>query len=233
MEADEFGNPKFSITVEDHPSLDAALLMVSHGEGNGTDTTGILDWLSVNQEIVNNAPFRVLSNESRCDEVKSKVRDLLRHGGYKPTGRGKPASEYLIKAVTAGNLGHINPVVDLINVVSLHSGLPISVVDLDQCDAVDRTLKIAIAPENSNYVFNASGQTIKVDGLLCLFDSQGACANAVKDSQRTKTSDSTSHSLIIIWGTRELPGQTSKAASWLESLAGQVGLEIRNITGGS
>jgi len=26
------------------------------------------------------------------DGVRSAVRDLLRHGGYKPTGRGKPAS---------------------------------------------------------------------------------------------------------------------------------------------
>jgi hypothetical protein len=40
-------------------------------------------------------------------------------------------------------------------------------------------------PERSTYVFNQSGQTIDVAGLLCLFDSDGPCGNAVKDSQRT------------------------------------------------
>src|SRR5262245_38786006 len=57
------------------------------------------------------------------------VRDLLRHGGFKPTGRSKPASEYLLKAVRDGLLTSINLAVDACNVVSLHSGLPISVVD--------------------------------------------------------------------------------------------------------
>ena len=37
----------------------------------------------------------------RVEQVRQDVRDLLRHGGYKPTGRGKPASEYLVRAATA------------------------------------------------------------------------------------------------------------------------------------
>ncbi len=39
---------------------------------------------------------------AREEETRRAVRDLLRHGGYKPTGRGKPASEYLVRA--AGRL---------------------------------------------------------------------------------------------------------------------------------
>src|ERR1700716_1192244 len=65
------------------------------------------------------------------DAVREAVRRLLRHGGFKPTGRSKPASEYLVKAVAEGRLTSINVAVDACNVVSLHSGLPISVVDLD------------------------------------------------------------------------------------------------------
>ncbi len=208
-----------NITVEDHPCLDPALIRIGHGDISASDPDALLQWLSVAEEVTGKSPFRVLVDSSRQDEVKSRVRDLLRHGGYKPTGRGKPASEYLVKAVSANKLGHINPVVDLINVVSLHSGLPISVVDLNRCEPAGGKLRIAIAPENSEYVFNASGQTIKLDGLLCLFDEQGPCANAVKDSQRTKTSADTRESLVVIWGTDELPGQTEKAAQWLESLA--------------
>ena len=33
------------------------------------------------------------------------MRELLRYGGYKPTGRGKPASEYLVRAAGEGHPG--------------------------------------------------------------------------------------------------------------------------------
>src|ERR1700751_4974690 len=69
------------------------------------------------------------------DEVRTVVRDLLRHGGYKPTGRGKPASEYLVRAAAEGKLTPINAAVDVGNAVSLHAGLPISVVDVDRLRA--------------------------------------------------------------------------------------------------
>ena len=64
------------------------------------------------------------------DDIKTQIRDLLRHGGFKPSGRSKPASEYLVSAVQKGRLDTINPAVDCCNVASLHSGLPISVVDI-------------------------------------------------------------------------------------------------------
>src|SRR3954452_19900960 len=76
------------------------------------------------------------------DRVRELVRDLLRKGGFKPTGRSKPASEYLLKASRDGTLGGINLAVDVCNVVSLHSGLPISVVDLARTTA---PLRVAVA----------------------------------------------------------------------------------------
>src|SRR6202045_4891544 len=66
------------------------------------------------------------------DGVREAVRQLLRQAGFKPTGRSKPASEYLIRAVGEGKLASINVAVDVCNAVSLHSGLPLSVVDLDR-----------------------------------------------------------------------------------------------------
>jgi DNA/RNA-binding domain of Phe-tRNA-synthetase-like protein len=140
---------------------------------------------------------------------------MLRHGGYKPTGRGKPSSEYLIRAVTDGALGSINTAVDACNVASLHSGLPISVVDIDRARP---PFRVAIAPPGATYVFNASGQTIDLAGLLCLFDEEGPSANAVKDAQRTKTHGGTVRTLSIVWGSLALPGRAQKAASWYRSL---------------
>jgi DNA/RNA-binding domain of Phe-tRNA-synthetase-like protein len=154
------------------------------------------------------------------DGVREAVRRLLRHGGFKPTGRSKPAAEYLLKAAPEGRLGTINLVVDVCNVVSLHSGLPISVVDLDRARG---PFRVGVAAAGSNYVFNASGQTIDLGGLLCLFDADGPCANAVKDAQRTKTGPETRRTLSLVWGTTELPGRAAQTESWYRSLLEQHG----------
>lgn len=157
---------------------------------------------------------------SSSDEVRAAVRELLRHGGYKPTGRGKPASEYLIRAVGEGALSSINAAVDACNVASLHSGLPISVVDLALATPPFRA---GLGPAGTSYVFNAGGQTIDVSGLLCLFDAAGPCANAVKDSQRTKTTPATTRTLSVVWGTTALPGRAAATAKWYRELLASVG----------
>lgn len=156
-----------------------------------------------------------------CDDaVRAAVRDLLRHGGYKPTGRGKPASEYLLRAVAEGGLGSINAAVDACNAASLHSGLPISVVDLARATA---PFRIAIADAGASYVFNAAGQEIDLSGLLCLHDAAGPTANAVKDAQRTKTGAATVRTLSVVWGTSKLPGRTERTVAWYRELIASVG----------
>ncbi len=155
------------------------------------------------------------ANPDLTDNVRAAVRDLLRHGGFKPTGRSKPASEYLQNAVPEGRLSSINLAVDACNAASLHSGLPISVVDLAR--AIE-PFRVGIAAPGTRYVFNASGQTIDVGGLICLFDGQGPCANAVKDSQRTKTSAETKKTLSIVWGTSALPGRTAACVRFYREL---------------
>lgn len=149
------------------------------------------------------------------DGVREAVRKLLRTGGFKPTGRSKPASEYLLRAAGDGALSSINLAVDACNVVSLHSGLPISVIDLDRARL---PLRVDIALAGASYVFNASGQIMDLTGLLCLFDADGPCANAVKDAQRTKTAADSRRTLSLIWGTIALPGRAEEAAQWYRSL---------------
>lgn len=153
---------------------------------------------------------------SSSDLIRARVRDLLRATGFKPTGRSKPASEYLIRAIAEGVLGSINCAVDACNVVSYHSGLPISVVDLDRLEGTDWLLRTGHLDEE--YVFNASGQVLDVEGLLCLADGAGACASPVKDSQRTKVMDGCRRTLSIVWGTTALPGYTSAVTSWYRQL---------------
>jgi DNA/RNA-binding domain of Phe-tRNA-synthetase-like protein len=195
------------LTVEPHPLLDLRAFVTEFPRRLGDlpsppELRALLD---------EKAPAPLCSD----DAVRETVRALLRHGGFKPTGRSKPASEYLLKAVREGGLASINLAVDACNIVSLHSGLPISVVDMDRARAPCR---VGVAPAGASYVFNASGQTIDLGGLLCLFDADGPCANAVKDAQRTKTGPETRRTLSLIWGAVALPGRAGRAEAWYRSL---------------
>ena len=207
------------LTIGPHPLLDlrAFVSVFSDALGQSESSDALIDLLALD------APAPLESN----DEVRSAVRDLLRHGGFKPTGRSKPASEYLIRAAGEGNLSSINVAVDACNVVSLHSGLPISVVDLDL--SVE-PFHIDIAPQQSSYVFNQSSQTIDIGGLLCLSDATGPCACAVKDSQRTKTSETTRRTLSLIWGTNKLPGRAEQTEAWYHELLESHGATIEPIS---
>ena len=200
------------VEIEPHPRLVAGCFVTEFSKPLGEVESPA--WLVSLLDAAAAAPLA--SN----DEVRGAVRDLLRHGGYKPTGRGKPASEYLMRAAGEGALGSINAAVDVCNVVSLHSGLPISVVDLERAAA---PFSIRIAPEGAKYVFNQAGQEIDLAGLLCLYDAKGPCANAVKDSQRTKTSVTTKRTLSIVWGVKGHEARLEQAVAWYRDLLARIG----------
>jgi DNA/RNA-binding domain of Phe-tRNA-synthetase-like protein len=203
------------IAVHDHPLLDAAAFL--------TTLPAPLGEIAVPSSIRDLFDLSWEGPLTRSEAVKTAVRDLLRHGGFKPAGRSKPASEYLVKAVESGWLSPtqgINAAVDALNAVSLHSGLPISVVDADLARA---PFHIAVAAPGTSYVFNPSGQELKLDGLVALFDAEGPCANSVKDSQRTKTHDGTIRTLTVVWGTNALPGRARAAADWNRQLLEALG----------
>jgi DNA/RNA-binding domain of Phe-tRNA-synthetase-like protein len=206
------------VTFDAHPLLDAAVFV--------TELPQAMESFGTRPELMALLKPDAKAPLAADDTVRGAVRDLLRHGGYKPTGRGKPASEYLVRAVGEGALSSINAAVDCCNAVSLHSGLPISVIDHA---LAQEPFRIGLAAQGTAYVFNASGQTIDVAGLLCLFDAQGPCANAVKDSQRTKTSGKTTRTLSVIWGTQALPGRTQRAFDWYAELLAAMGAKVQRV----
>lgn len=125
-------------------------------------------------------------------ERKKDVRAMLRYGAYRPSGRGKPASEYLVRAALDGTFPRISRPVDVNNTISLASGFPGSLFDGD-VTGHDLLLRRGVAGES--YVFNASGQVIDLaDLLLVCRRANGTwmpCGNPVKDSEETKIRPST------------------------------------------
>lgn len=202
------------ITIEAVPRLDCRVFLTTFPRPLGE----LMTPPAVARLFVLAPPPGIVPIPPPDDEVRAKVRDLLRVGGFKPTGRNKPASEYLRKAVTKGWLAPdrgINCAVDICNAVSLHSGLPISVVDADKARSPWR---ISICPPTTRYVFNPAGQEIDVGGLVTLHDIEGPCGGPVKDSQRTKTDANTTRTLSVVWGTTELPGRAAATRRWYTEL---------------
>jgi DNA/RNA-binding domain of Phe-tRNA-synthetase-like protein len=206
------------LTVDPHPLLDLRAFVTRFPRplGEMPSPPELLALMSLE------APAPLRSDDS----VREAVRRLLRQGGFRPTGRSKPASEYLLKAIGEAQLDSINLAVDVCNIVSLHSGLPISVVDLERAH---ESFRVGLAPAGASYVFNSAGQTIDLSGLLCLFDAEGPCANAVKDAQRTKTGPETSRTLSLVWGTVTLPGRAAQTEAWYRSLLEQQGVTTETV----
>jgi DNA/RNA-binding domain of Phe-tRNA-synthetase-like protein len=151
------------------------------------------------------------------------VRALLRHGGFSPSGRSKPCSEYIRSAAADGRFPRINAAVDLTNAAALHGAIPVSTVDPDRLTA---PLRVGIAPKGARYVFNASGQEIDLGGLLCLHDAEGPAANAVKDAQRAKTTPDSTRTLTLFWGTSDMPGRARALAAWFADRARELGATV-------
>ncbi|MFM7151733.1 MAG: phenylalanine--tRNA ligase beta subunit-related protein [Gemmataceae bacterium] len=209
------------ITVAPHPLLDLGCFITVFPRPLGESPTPetLLNGLS----LAANMDLPRAESESL---LREKIRDLLRSGGFKPTGRSKPASEYLLRASSEASLSSINLAVDACNVVSLHTGLPISVIDLDRSGGC---LRIALAQPGDSYVFNPSGQVMELAGLLCLWDQDGPIANAVKDSQRTKTSPGTTRTLSVVWGTQAIPGRTADVVTRYRQILEDCGARTEDV----
>jgi endonuclease V-like protein UPF0215 family/DNA/RNA-binding domain of Phe-tRNA-synthetase-like protein len=121
--------------------------------------------------------------------VRGGARDVLRNGKYKPTGRSKPASEYLLRAAGDGSFPTVNGPVDANNLVSLEALVPISVWDLAVAGTEELELRLGRAGES--FVFNPAGQVLELEDLVCGcgLDPAGASrplVTPVKDGLATK-----------------------------------------------
>jgi hypothetical protein len=157
---------------------------------------------------------------------KGAVRGMLRYGSYRPAGRSKPSSEYLLGAAMEGSFPLVNGPVDVNNTVSLEWGYPASLFDLDLCGP-SLLLRRGLAGES--YVFNPSGQTIDLKDLLCVCRLENGnwvpCGNPVKDAMSTKIRESTQSAAAVIYApaTDPLADLETAAARFAQLLRAECG----------
>lgn len=135
----------------------------------------------------------------RDEALRKSVRDTLRFGKYRPSGRGKPASEYLWESAKEGKFPFINNFVDTLNLVSLKSGLPISLIDTEK--AGTENFRIRRGRKGESYVFNQSGQVLHLEDLLltATLEKDEAVATPVKDAQKTKIDEKSLNFVAVIY----------------------------------
>ena len=133
-------------------------------------------------------------------EVRQRVRKILRYGKYKPSGRGKPASEFLLRAALSESFPLVNGPVDVNNAISLESGFPGSIFDVALSG---KQLLIRRGLPDEEYVFNPTGQTIDLQDLLLVCRKTDAgwepCGNPVKDAMTTKISADTTNVIAVLY----------------------------------
>lgn len=160
-----------------------------------------------------------------AEVVRLAARDMLRNGTYKPTGRGKPASEYLARAA-GEDFPRINSLADVNNLVSLEAHLPISMWDLDSVPAGRYAFRLGGPDEE--YVFNAGGQVLGLRDLVsgCRVTAESGPAGEpivtpVKDCQAAKTHDGTERVVTCVYAPANLVSESTLAevcarlAGWL------------------
>ncbi|MFZ2956575.1 MAG: phenylalanine--tRNA ligase beta subunit-related protein [Candidatus Ozemobacteraceae bacterium] len=139
------------------------------------------------------------------DSLQKGIRSLLKAYGFHPSGRNRPASEFLVKDLQGrGSFNSINNVVDINNHVSLISHLPISIFDRQK---TGNQLMIRVGMEGEQYIFNREGHELSLRDLLIVARGDGdkaALGSPVKDSQATKVFEGTSSLVGIIYSSTTL-----------------------------
>lgn len=158
------------------------------------------DYVQVySQQAIARALQRLDSQErqAECQEI----RQLLRHGKFKASGRSKPSQEYLAGCVSRdGALPRVNGPVDLLNAVSLDYNLPMSLLSLDKCS---RRFHLARGQVGETYVFNSAGQVLDLCDLITVYDASREpwrpVGSPVKDSLAGKITEVDRDMVVIVY----------------------------------
>jgi len=139
------------------------------------------------------------------DHLQKGIRSLLKAYGFHPSGRNRPASEFLVKDIQLrGVFNSINNAVDINNHLSLISHLPISILDLEK---TGNKIRIRLGREKETYVFNREGQELSLKNLLVISsdDSEDTpFGSPVKDSQKTKIFETTRSLCGVVYTSRNI-----------------------------
>lgn len=172
-----------SIAIPNNPLPYLAVGWVYVEGVNVWDSSTAFDQWLVNE--LQTCQAMVRGNE--YEERRQAVRAMLRTSGYKPSGRNKPAQEYLVQRCMEGaSFPRILPAVDILNWMSIRHGIPISML---KQEAFPEGVTIRVGREGESYPFNAGGQVLELEHLILVCGGKNAdepMGSPIKDSMAGK-----------------------------------------------
>ena len=142
------------------------------------------------------------------------TRRVYKHFGKDPN-RYRVASEALCRRLIRGSgIYRLTILVDLINLVSIRSGYPISALDADKLEG--DSLSLGIGEEGEYYEGIGRGQ-LNIAGMPVYRDAKGGVATPTSDEERTKITELTTRVQININGyAEEMP--MAECVDWVVTL---------------
>ncbi|MCE5174012.1 MAG: phenylalanine--tRNA ligase beta subunit-related protein [Bacteroidales bacterium] len=150
-------------------------------------------WLEMNAEIESFRQRYVVEDINKLHGIYE-MRQLYKKLGKDPN-RYRPSAEALCRRILKDkDLYRINTLVDVINLISIHSGFSIGGFDYDQIEG-DIKLGVGMSGEK----FEAIGRgLLNIEGLPVYRDEVGGIGTPTSDEERTKIDLSTKKLLMII-----------------------------------
>lgn len=142
------------------------------------------------------------------------TRRVYKHFGKDPN-RYRVASEALCRRLIRGlGIYRLTTLVDLINLVSIRSGYPISALDADKLEG--DSLSLGIGEEGEYYEGIGRGQ-LNIAGMPVYREAKGGVATPTSDEERTKITELTTRVQININGyAEEMP--MAECVDWVVAL---------------
>lgn len=149
-------------------------------------------------------------------------RKVMKALGTDPT-RYRVSSERLLRRVVKGDgLPQVNLLVDLVNIWSVVTALPIGLYDLDRLAGGE--LAFGAGRPEERYL-TLAGSELETAGKPVLRDEAGPCGSPLTDSERTATHPGTSRCLAVLFGPPLYPEEEfgrhmDLLADWMRHFAG-------------
>jgi DNA/RNA-binding domain of Phe-tRNA-synthetase-like protein len=204
----------FMISIENEITELALGSLTAAGLKNQPSDSGFEDWFAVQLEQAREAVA-----EPWWEDRRNSVRVLLRKGGFKPSGRSKPAQEYLLRCLNEENFPRVNRAVDCLNIVSVRTGFPISLL---KRDCFPEGAKVRFGQLGESYVFNSVGHELDLSGLICVCGDDlraKPVGTPVKDSLAGKINEETSDIVFFVYGLAHDVGQRGAGQKEVDAAA--------------
>jgi DNA/RNA-binding domain of Phe-tRNA-synthetase-like protein len=164
-------------------------------------------WLYVEKTLAE------VRTKCRVDEI-SKIPAILKaREAYKALGkdpsRYRLSAEALLRRILQGkSLYKVNNAIDILNIISIRSGISIGGYDADTIRG-----DIGLSKAGENIAYNAIGRgLLNIENLPVLFDSAGFFGNPTSDSERTRVTEETRNFLMVFFN---FEGNTA-VREWLD-----------------